>query len=83
MPNSRLAAAREVITVTGEATLIETTRSQVSKEVDARRILQLPGRNTLNGLALLQPGVVNNQNGRPGSGFAVNGARDPLQQLPH
>ncbi|AEP12594.1 TonB-dependent Receptor Plug Domain protein [Chloracidobacterium thermophilum B] len=68
-------SSQEVITVTGEATLIETTRSQVSKEVDARRILQLPGRNTLNGLALLQPGVVNNQNGRPGSGFAVNGAR--------
>ncbi|MFQ3590401.1 MAG: carboxypeptidase regulatory-like domain-containing protein, partial [Chloracidobacterium sp.] len=68
-------SSQEVVTVTGEATLIETSRSQVSKQVDGRRILQLPGRNTLNGLALLQPGVVNNQNGRPGSGFAVNGAR--------
>lgn len=68
-------STQEVVTIEGDAALIETTRSQISKQVDARRILELPGRNSLNGLALLQAGVVNNQNGRPGSGFAVNGAR--------
>lgn len=67
--------SEEIVTVNAEGNLIQTTQSQISKQVDERRILQLPGRNTLNGLALLQAGVVNNQNGRPGSGFAVNGAR--------
>jgi hypothetical protein len=58
---------------TGE--VLDTTQSQVSKTVSERQILELPGRNTLNGLALLNPGVLPNQNGRPGSGFAVNGNR--------
>jgi len=61
------------VTATGE--LLDATQSQVSKVVDQQRILELPGRNSLNGLALLNPGVVPNQNGRPGSGFAVNGNR--------
>lgn len=61
------------VTATGE--LLDTTQSQVSKVVDQQRILELPGRNSLNGLALLNPGVLPNQNGRPGSGFAVNGNR--------
>ena len=69
------AGATETINVTTEAPLMDTVKSQVSREVESRRILELPGRNSLNGLALLQPGVVNNQNGRPGSGFAVNGGR--------
>jgi hypothetical protein len=55
--------------------LLDTTQSQVQKTVDAQKILELPGRNSLNGLALLNPGVVPNQNNRPGSGFAVNGNR--------
>lgn len=58
---------------TGE--VLDTTQSQVSKTVNERQILELPGRNSLNGLALLNPGVLPNQNGRPGSGFAVNGNR--------
>ena len=66
----------QVVSVTAEAPLIEATQGQVSKGVEALRILELPGLNSLNGLALLQAGVVNNQNGRPGSGFAVNGARN-------
>jgi len=61
------------VTATGE--LLDTTQSQISKTVTERQILQLPGLNTLTGLALLNPGVLPNQNGRPGSGFAVNGNR--------
>lgn len=65
----------EVITVTEEAPLIEATRAQISKGVEARRILELPGQNTSTGLALLMPGAAPNQNSRPGSGFVVNGGR--------
>lgn len=66
--------ASVTVTDTSGATL-ETTQSQVLKVVEQQRILGLPGRNTLNGLALLNPGVLPNQNSRPGSGFAVNGNR--------
>lgn len=63
------------VEVTSSSELIDTTQSQVSKVANEQQILELPGRNTLNGLALLNPGVLPNQNGRPGSGFAVNGNR--------
>ena len=66
---------QQVITITEEAPLIEATRAQISKGVESQRILELPGQNTLNGLALLMPGTTPNQNGRPGSGFTVNGGR--------
>jgi hypothetical protein len=66
--------ASVTVTDTSGVTL-ETSQSQVLKVVEQQRILELPGRNTLNGLALLNPGVLPNQNGRPGSGFAVNGNR--------
>jgi len=66
--------ASVTISETAGATL-ETTQSQVLKTVEQTRILELPGRNSLNGLALLNPGVLPNQNGRPGSGFTVNGNR--------
>jgi len=65
----------EQVTVVGTGQLLETTQSQVIKTVEPTRILELPGRNNLNGLALLQPGVLPNNNNRPGSGFAVNGNR--------
>lgn len=65
--------ARVDVTTAGE--LLDTTQSQVAKNVNERQILELPGRNSLNGLALLNPGVLPNQNNRPGSGFAVNGNR--------
>ena len=61
--------------MTEEAPLIEATKAQISEGVEARRILELPGLNTLNALALLQPGAAPNNNNRPGSGFVVNGAR--------
>ncbi|MEW6733049.1 MAG: carboxypeptidase regulatory-like domain-containing protein [Acidobacteriota bacterium] len=67
--------AEEVVTVTGEAPLIEPSQSQLNKGVDQRRILELPGLRSLNGLALLQPGSVPNNNNRPGSGFSINGGR--------
>lgn len=63
------------VEVTSAGELLDTTQSQVSNTVSSKQILELPGRNTLNGLALLVPGVLPNQNGRPGSGFAVNGNR--------
>lgn len=66
-------AASVDVTATGE--VLDTTQSQVSKIVNQQQILELPGRNSLNGLALLNPGVLPNQNNRPGSGFAVNGNR--------
>ncbi len=68
-------AITEVVSVTAEAPLIEQTRSQLSRGVDTRAIMMLPGLNTLVGLALLQPGVAPNDLGRPGSGFVVNGGR--------
>jgi outer membrane receptor protein involved in Fe transport len=71
----KAASVQEVVTVTDTAALLETTQSQVVKTVNTRTILELPGRNNLNGLALLNPGVLPTQNNRPGSGFAVNGNR--------
>lgn len=66
----------EQVTVVATGALLDTTQSQVSRNVDQTRILELPGRNNLNGLALLNPGVLpNTGNGRPGSGFVVNGNR--------
>ena len=65
----------EVVSVVAEAPLIEATQSQVSDTVTGRAILDLPGLNTLNGLALMEPGAVPNQNSRPGSGFSMNGGR--------
>lgn len=68
-------ATAETITVSEEVPLIEATRSQISRGVDAHRVLELPGQNTQAGLALLMPGAAPNNNGRPGSGFVINGAR--------
>jgi hypothetical protein len=65
----------ENVTVIASGALLETTQSQVAKSVEPTRILELPGRNSLNGLALIQPGILPNQNSRPGSGFVVNGNR--------
>ncbi len=64
-----------IVEVTSSGDVLDTTAGQVSKTVSQKQILELPGRNSLNGLALLNPGVLPNQNGRPGSGFAVNGNR--------
>jgi outer membrane receptor protein involved in Fe transport len=69
------ASVQEVVIVSETAGLLETTQSQVVKTVNDRMILELPGRNNLNGLALLNPGVLPTNNNRPGSGFAVNGNR--------
>lgn len=71
----KTATMQEVVVVTETAALLETTQSQVSKTVDSRTVLELPRRNTLNGLALLNPGVLPNNNNRPDSGFSVNGNR--------
>jgi hypothetical protein len=68
-------ATTQVVTVQEEAPMIEATQAQLTKGVETRRILELPGNQNRDGLALLQPGVTPNNNGRPGSGFVVNGAR--------
>jgi outer membrane receptor protein involved in Fe transport len=76
--NIRLGAAslKEEVTVVAEGALLEAQQSQVAKVVDQRRIVELPMSGNSNyTLALLNPGVLPNQNGRPGSGFAVNGNR--------
>ncbi|MDH5715314.1 MAG: carboxypeptidase-like regulatory domain-containing protein, partial [Candidatus Aminicenantes bacterium] len=54
----RIAAVREVITVTGEAPLIEGTQSDISTDIPQQMIENLPllGRNFVN-LALLAPGT--------------------------
>ncbi len=64
-----------VVEVTSASEMLDTNEGQVSSSVSQQQILELPGRNSLNGLALLVPGVLPNNNGRPGSGFAVNGNR--------
>jgi hypothetical protein len=71
----RPGSTTEVVSVVSEAPLIEVSQAQVTKTVDSRRALELPGLNSRDGLALLQPGVAPNNNGRPGSGFVVNGGR--------
>lgn len=71
----RPGAVTEVVSVTAEAPLIEQTRAQLSRGVESRQIMMLPGLNSLTGLALLQPGAAPNDLGRPGSGFVVNGGR--------
>ncbi len=71
----RPAGSMETVEVSAEAVLMETNRSQISKTIDSKRIVELPGRQALNGLALLQPGTAPNNNNRPGSGFSVNGGR--------
>jgi outer membrane receptor protein involved in Fe transport len=59
----QVAARADAIVVSAEAPLLETTRSAISSNVDARSISELPllGRNILN-FVLLAPGV-NNGNG--------------------
>lgn len=64
-----------IVEVTGGGEILDSTQSQVSTTIDRRTILALPGGNTQAGLALLSPGVLPNAQGRPGSGFAVNGNR--------
>lgn len=73
--NLETGSVQATVDVVSSGEVLDTTQSQVSKTVGERQILELPGRNSLNGLALLNPGVLPNQNGRPGSGFAVNGNR--------
>jgi len=47
------------VTVTGEASFVETTTATVSNLVDERRVTEIPLNNRdLTGLALLQPGVL-------------------------
>lgn len=71
----KVSNSAEVVTVEAEAMLIESTKAQISRGVEARRALELPGSNTQSGLALLMPGITPNDQDRPGSGFVVNGAR--------
>jgi hypothetical protein len=66
---------REIVSVTEQAPLIDATQSQLTKAVNSTAIMELPGLNQLTGLALLMPGAAASQNGRPGSGYVMNGGR--------
>ncbi len=77
-----VASATEVITVTTEAPLINTTNAEVGFNIDAKRIAELPlspNRNILN-IALQAPGVSQLSSGNStfasgGTSFSVNGMR--------
>ncbi|MEP6742330.1 MAG: TonB-dependent receptor [bacterium] len=72
--------ASGTVTVSGEAPIIETTRSSVATTVNARSIENLPvnGRNYLD-FATLTPGVIRDQN-REGD-LAVGGQKGTLNSL--
>jgi hypothetical protein len=72
--------ATGVVTVSGEAPIIETTQSSVSTTVNARAIENLPvnGRNYLD-FATLTPGVIRDQN-REGD-LSVGGQKGTLNSL--
>ena len=54
----RVAAAGEVVVVTGEAPLVETTRTEISQVIDTRQIANLPtASRRFTDFALLTPGV--------------------------
>ncbi len=73
----------ETVSVTAEATLVDTRSAQVGTLVDSRRIVELPinGRNAY-ALAILTPGVVNVRAlqsltfDRDGTSMTVNGSRE-------
>ena len=77
-----VASATEVVTVTTEAPLINTTNAEVGFNIDAKRIAELPlspNRNILN-IALQAPGVSQLSSGNStfasgGTSFSVNGMR--------
>lgn len=77
-----VASVNEVITVTGDATLLNTTNAEVGTNIDTKRISELPmapNRNILN-LALQIPGVSQLSSGNSaftsgGVSFSVNGMR--------
>jgi hypothetical protein len=70
-------AVSEVVTVTGGAAaeLVETTTSQLGKNFEDRKVIELPIGQDVNSLALLSPNVVTNGAGVTGQGGAVGGNR--------
>ena len=69
-------ATTEVVTIVEQAPLIEQTKSQISHAATTEQLMALPGLNSRDGIALLQPGAAtNDRGGMPGSSFVVNGAR--------
>ncbi len=69
-------AASETVTVTGEASLLQTQSAETGEVIGTRQILDLPllGRNFLQ-LSLLTPGVVNGEGGNT-LNLSVNGQRE-------
>jgi hypothetical protein len=73
-----VAASQEVIQVTGDSTLIETTQSQLSTQYTTRQITQLPfNGGAIDNLALLTPGVLTpgDTDFTNGVGISANGNR--------
>ena len=76
----RLATVAEVVTVTGDSPLVETTSNTIERTITRTDLDSLPlvGRNFAN-LATLSPGVA----GVGGGGVSAVGADHPQQQLHH
>ncbi|MEJ7608577.1 MAG: TonB-dependent receptor, partial [Bryobacteraceae bacterium] len=74
-----IGGATEIVTVTGEAPILETSRSQTSTTVNERAVRDLPinGRNFLD-FATLTPGVVRDPRG---GDLSFGGQRGPLNSL--
>ncbi len=74
-----VAGATEIVTITGESPIVETTRTQVSSTVDSRAVRDLPvnGRNFID-FVLLTPGVTRDV--RTGD-IAFGGQRGTLNSL--
>lgn len=82
----KVAATQEVVTVTGDASILNTTNAEVSTRFDSQRLMNLPFATNGNvyNILLSVPGVSQLASGQTGFAngisFSSNGAR-PLQQL--
>jgi hypothetical protein len=72
--SSRSGQVQARITVDTDANVAEESRSDREELLNTTTILELPGRQTQSGLALLAPGVVPNTV-RPGSDYSANGVQ--------
>ncbi len=72
----QVGAVTEVVTVTGQASLVSTEEARLTGLVDKRRIIEMPlVTRDFTQLALMQPGVVQGGVGGNTGGFSIGGAR--------
>jgi hypothetical protein len=82
------AQVQATVTIETQAPLVETSKSHLNKYFETLPIWELPGRRTLDSLAVLKPGVVENKGAilsesnsalaLNGAGFSVNGTRPTM-----